>query len=109
MSSDMRSQKGTYNTGFVSAPLAYCTFQITVQDPVSYIQGTERTSMTVFIPFDSKVYTSENTVIWVLFTFESTEKPYSNEWREIFLSISSQIIEQAVKSHQACSKKRNIL
>jgi len=31
------SKKGTYNTSFPPAPLASCTFQITVQDPVSYL------------------------------------------------------------------------
>ena len=40
-SGDTHSPKGTYNTSFVPATLASCTFQIIVQDPVSYIQCIE--------------------------------------------------------------------
>jgi len=39
-SCDTHSQKGTYNTSFVPAALASCTFQIIKQDPVSYVQRT---------------------------------------------------------------------
>ena len=34
---DTRTQKGTYNSSFVPAALTSCTFQITLQDSVSYI------------------------------------------------------------------------
>jgi len=33
--------KGTYNTSFVSAALASCKIQFTLQDPVSHIQSIE--------------------------------------------------------------------
>jgi len=39
-SGDMHSEKRTYNTSFVPAALASCTFQIIVQDPVPYVQRT---------------------------------------------------------------------
>jgi len=46
-SDDTHLQKGTYNTNFVPAALASSTFQITVQDPVSYIQCIEWNSTTI--------------------------------------------------------------
>ena len=38
---------GTFNTSFVPAALASCTFQMIVQDPVSYIQSIEWNRITV--------------------------------------------------------------
>jgi len=55
--------KGTYDTSFVPAALAFYTFQITVQDPVSYIQSTERNSTNVSKRSDQKIYTNENAPI----------------------------------------------
>ena len=51
-------KRETYNTSFVPAALASCMFQITVQDPVSYIQCTEWNGTTVFKRFGRKIYTS---------------------------------------------------
>jgi len=96
-SGDTHSKKGTYNTSFVPAALASCAFQITVQDPVSYIQCIEWNSTTVSKRSDRKIYTSENSLIQVLLTFEGTNKPYSNVWREILPS--SQAVRQVAKSH----------
>jgi len=73
-SGDTHSQKGTYNTSFVPAVLASCTFQITEQDPVSYVQSTEWNSTSV-------------------------SKLYSNVWRKILLNISSQAVERDAKPH----------
>ena len=57
---DTHSRKGTYNTSFIPAALASCTFKITVQDPVSYVQSTEWDSTSISKPPDRKIYTSEN-------------------------------------------------
>jgi len=53
-SGDTHSQKGTYNTSFVSAALASSAFQITVQDLVSSIQSTEWNSTNVSKRSDKK-------------------------------------------------------
>ena len=53
-SGDTHSQKGTYNTSFVPAALASRTCQITVKDPVSYIQSTEWNSTNVSKRSDKK-------------------------------------------------------
>ena len=68
-SGDTQLQKGTYKTSFVPPVLASCMFQITVEDPVSYIQSTTLSKWS-----DMKIYISENAPIWVLFTFEGTKK-----------------------------------
>ena len=44
----------------VPATLTSCTFQITVQDPVSHFQSTEWNSITVHKWSGSKIYTSQN-------------------------------------------------
>jgi len=58
-SGDTHSQKGTYNTSFVPAALASCTFQIIIQDPVSYVQSTEWNSTSVSKRSDRNMCTSE--------------------------------------------------
>ena len=93
MYGDTHSQKGTYNTSFVPAALASCTFQITVHNPASYIRSTERNSTSVSKRSDPNLYISENAPIGVLFTFDDTKKPHSNVRREILPSISYQGVE----------------
>jgi len=63
-SGDTHSQKGTDKTSFVPAALSSCTFQITVQYRISYIQSTEWNSNSVSKLSDRNIYTNE--------------KPYSN-------------------------------
>ena len=46
-SGDAHSQKWTYNCSFVPATLTSCTLQITLQDPVSHIQGNECNTTTI--------------------------------------------------------------
>ena len=88
---DRRWLKGTYNTSFVPAALASCRFQITVKDLVSYNQSTEWNSTTVSKRSDPKVCTSENVLIRVIFTFDSTKKSYSNVRKEILPGIFSRL------------------
>jgi len=85
-------------TQVMPAALASCTFQITVQHPVSYVQSTEWNSATVSKRSDSKICTSENVPIRVLFTFDGTKKPHSNVRTEILQNISSQAVERVVKT-----------
>jgi len=62
-SGDTHSQKGIYNTSFVPAVLASCTFPITVQYPILYTQSTEFNSISVSKRSDRKIYTSDNVPI----------------------------------------------
>ena len=98
-SGDVHSKKGTYNTNFVPAALSTCTFQITIQYPVSYIQCIEWNSSNVSKRSDRKIYTREHAPIWVQFTFEGTKKAYSNVMREIVQSIISQTVERVAEPH----------
>ena len=66
------------DTSLVPAALASRTFQITVQDPVSYIESTEWNSTTVSKWCDLNRYNSETTAIWVLFTFDDNKKAHNN-------------------------------
>jgi len=84
---------------FCLAALASCTFQIIIQDPVSYLQSTEWNSTIVSKRSDRNIYTSENAPIWVLVTFEGIKKPYSIVRREILPSISSQAMKRVSKLH----------
>ena len=80
-------------------------FHITVQDPVYYVQGTELNSTSVSKRSDRKIYTSENTPIWFLFTFEGTKKAYRllNELpNHIKHAASKDIFCKVLKTHNSC-------
>jgi len=100
---------GTHNTSFVPAALASCTFQITVQDPVSprYLSDLIET-----------IYASENPPIWVLFTLEGTkshtamygERSFRTSsprlWNELLnqikLPANKTIFHKVLKTHLWC-------
>ena len=60
---DTHSKRRIYNTRFVPAALTSCTFQITVQNTVSYIRCIEWNSTSVSKRSDRKIYTSKNAPI----------------------------------------------
>ena len=80
----------TCSTSFVPAALVSCTFKITVQYTVSYIQSTEWNSTSV----------SERSESYSL--LRVPKKPYSNVPRDILLNISSQAMERVASKDIFC-------
>jgi len=100
-------KKGTSNTSFVLAALASCTFQIIVQYPVSYIQGTEWNSIILSKWSDMKIYNSENVLFWVLFTFVGT-KSHTAMYREKSFRVSALRLWNELPDHIKLAASRDI-
>ena len=98
------SQKGTYNTSFVSAALASCTFQITVQDSVSYVQSTEWKNINVSKRSDRKyipvrMFRSESYSLLRVPKRHTALRLWNELPNHIKLAASKDIFSKVIKTH----------
>lgn len=88
-----QSQKVKYNISFIPASLIICTFRITVEDPVLYIQNTEWSRTTSSKRSDMKVHPSKTATNWALFDFRVPKGHIAMHGRGDFPNISFQALE----------------